>query len=475
MKDYSKQLMELSQTIWEASELKFREFRSADAICQLLCQEQFAVRRPVAGMETAFTATAGSGHPIIGILAEFDALDGLSQAGGVPHPQPRPETTCGHGCGHHLLGAAAVGAALMARDYLAENNLPGTVVLLGCPGEEGGSGKAYMARAGLFDELDIALTWHPGGANAVLTGSMQANCQAYFSFRGQASHAAATPHLGRSALDAVELMDVGVNYLREHMEPTDRIHYAITDTGGVSPNVVQSHAQVVYLIRSTDSEKVEKLYQRVCKIAQGAALMTETQLTIQFDKGCSNILSNPVLEQLLYESMQKIPLPEYTEPERQLAAAFCSQVGGAQEIASDIALTGLPATVRKRMIEHLSKVVLADTVAPWEHLEVDIAGSSDVGDCSHVVPTAEFVAGCFVPGTPGHSWQMTAQGTTSFAQKGMLYAAQVLADAACHVFKNPAVAESARQAFLEQSGGKPYHCPIPPEVQPHITIPEQPA
>ena len=315
MQNYEELFEKLNAKIWDYAELKFEEYQSSKALIDMMKAHGFSVERGLAGMDTAFRATAGKGRPVIGLLAEYDALSGLSQKAGQLEPIPRKGTENGHGCGHCLLGTAAAGAALMAKDYLIQTGREGTVVLIGCPAEEGGSGKAYLARAGVFDDLDAALTWHPAGGNAVLTGSLQANCQAYFRFHGVSSHAAGSPHLGRSALDAVELMDVGVNYMREHMEPTDRIHYAITDTGGSSPNVVQNHAVVLYLIRSTDNNKVKRLYERVKNIAKGAALMTETNVEAVFDKACSNILSNSILEQLLYDCMKTIPLPSYTEEE----------------------------------------------------------------------------------------------------------------------------------------------------------------
>ena len=303
MKDYSRELYDLSCRIWDYAELKFEETRSAEAIASFLESEGFLVTRGIAGMETAFSASWGEGDPVIGFLGEYDALSGLSQEAGTAEKKLRAGTETGHGCGHNLLGSASAGAALLLRDYLKESGRPGTVVFFGCPGEEGGSGKTYMARSGIFDRLSAALTWHPGGGNAVLTGSFMANCQVCYRFRGTSSHAAAAPHLGRSALDAVELMDVGVNYMREHMEPTDRVHYAILDTGGISPNVVQNHAEVLYLIRSTDSEKVRALYERVNKIAKGAAMMTETEVEILFDKAASSTLSNSVLEDVLFQCM----------------------------------------------------------------------------------------------------------------------------------------------------------------------------
>ena len=341
------------------------------------------------------------------------------------------------------------------------------MVLIGTPAEEGGSGKAYMARAGVFDGLDLAIAWHPASANSVMTGSMMANCQVYFRFKGLSAHAAACPHLGRSALDAVELMDVGVNYMREHIEPTDRIHYAITDTGGVSPNVVQNHAEVIYLIRSTDNEKVKALYQRVCDIAQGAALMTGTEVEIVFDKACSNILSNSVVEELLHKSMCTVPLPQYTQEE----LAFAEQIKTwfqDSDLAADLGIGFMENKQKKRMIQRMRDLPMANFVADHKHLDVYVAGSSDVGDCSFATPTAQFLAACAAPGTPAHSWQMVSQGKSGLAHKGMLYAAEVLAEAARRVIDDPSIADEARKEFVESTEGKPYNCPIPPEIKPNM-------
>ncbi|HJG81592.1 MAG TPA: amidohydrolase [Lacrimispora saccharolytica] len=466
MQNYEELLEKLNARIWDYAELKFEEHQSAEALKHVMEEHGFSVESGLAGMETAFRATAGKGRPVIGLLAEYDALSGLSQKAGQTKPVPREETENGHGCGHCLLGTAAAGAALMARDYLLETGREGTIVLIGCPAEEGGSGKAYLARAGVFDGLDAALTWHPAGGNAVLTGSLQANCQAYFRFHGVSAHAAGAPHLGRSALDAVELMDVGVNYMREHMEPCDRIHYAITDTGGSSPNVVQNHAEVLYLIRSTDTEKVKKLYERVKNIARGAALMTETKVEVVFDKACSNILSNSVLEQLLYDCMKTVPLPSYTEKELEYAEKIKETITDA-DIDSDMSLMMAQGAEKRKLASRYRELPMADFVVEHRHQELFLPGSSDVGDCSHAAPTAQFVGACFVPGTPAHSWQMTAQGKEKTAVKGMLYAAKVLCEACRRLFEEPELVKQARKEFEETTEGKPYECPIPAEIFPN--------
>ena len=466
MQNYEELFEKLNAKIWDYAELKFEEYQSSEALIDMMKAHGFSVERGLAGMDTAFRATAGKGRPVIGLLAEYDALSGLSQKAGQLEPIPRKETENGHGCGHCLLGTAAAGAALMAKDYLIQTGREGTVVLIGCPAEEGGSGKAYLARAGVFDDLDAALTWHPAGGNAVLTGSLQANCQAYFRFHGVSSHAAGSPHLGRSALDAVELMDVGVNYMREHMEPTDRIHYAITDTGGSSPNVVQNHAEVLYLIRSTDNNKVKRLYERVKNIARGAALMTETNVEAVFDKACSNILSNSILEQLLYDCMKTIPLPSYTEEELAYAEQMKKTITDA-DIASDMSLMMVHGAEKRRLASLYRELPMANFVVEHQHQDLFLPGSSDVGDCSHATPTAQFVGACFVPGTPAHSWQMTAQGKEKTAVKGMFYAAQVLSEACRRLFEKPEIVKQAREVFENDTEGKPYECPIPTEILPN--------
>lgn len=467
MEKYQEILSELNSKIWDYSELKFNEFNSSNAIKSLLSEQGFKIKSNLADMETAFSASYGEGSPVIGILGEFDALSGLSQEAGALIPTPREGITNGHGCGHSLLGTAAVGASLFLKDYFFKNNKKGKVIFIGCPAEEGGSGKAYLARAGVFDELDVALTWHPAGGNAVLTGSFQANCQVYFRFKGISAHAAGAPHLGRSALDAVELMNVGVNYMREHIEPTDRIHYAVTDTGGISPNVVQSHAEVIYLIRSTDSEKVKKLYERVCKIAKGAAMMTETEVEIVFDKACSNVISNEVLEKVLYDSMKKTPLPIYSEKALEFAKEIKKTISDT-DLNSDMSLLFVSPTRKKQLVNEYKKITMANFIVEYSHQETFIPGSSDVGDCSHVVPTAQFVGACFVPGTPAHSWQMVSQGKEEIAIKGMLYAAKVLADASVTLIENPKLIELVKKEFVQTTDGKGYSCPIPPEVKPNM-------
>ena len=466
MHKYYEPLAALSDEIWDYAELKFAEYKSSKAMIDFLKKEGFEVETGLGEIETAYKATFGHGKPVIGILGEFDALSGMSQEADAPVKTPREGTNNGHGCGHHMLGTAGIGAAMIIRDYLKETGKEGTVVFFGCPGEEGGSGKAYMARAGAFDICDLILTWHPGGTNGVTTGSFQANCQVYFKFTGTTAHAAGSPHLGRSALDAVELMNVGVNYMREHMESTDRIHYAVLDTGGTSPNVVQAKATVLYLIRSINTEKVMALYERVKKIARGAALMTETDVEIIFDKGCSNVVSNSVLEQLLHDSMERVGVPEYTEEELAYAQQFTDTFSDAQ-FAADLGVACATNKIKTAALQRIREEgPMHKFIVPHEHRDVDLMGSSDVGDASYCAPCAQFIGATFAAGTPAHSWQMVAQGKSSIAHKGQMYAAEVLADAAIHAIEDPELVAAAQAEFKESTGGRPYNCPIPADVKP---------
>ena len=463
---YEAVLRALNETIWSAAETRFEEETSVAAQINLLEQAGYAVERGVAGMDTAYVAVIGSGKPVIGLLAEYDALDGLSQQANFCEHKPRPETTKGHGCGHNLLGTGVIGAALVLRDYIQNQGLSGTVKIFGCPGEEGGSGKVFMARAGLFDDVDVALTWHPSTMNAVMTGSMLANVQAYFRFHGTSAHAGAAPHLGRSALDAVELMDVGVNYMREHMEMTDRVHYAITETGGRSPNVVQSYAEVIYLIRSRTTEGAKRLYERVCNIARGAAQMTETTVEIIFDKACSQVVPNHVISKLFHDCMSELGLPPRTQEEREYVKRFSATMP-AEIVANDPGQ--LPpdyqVQARKKLVaEHPD----GEFILPFAPVESVVCASSDMGDVSCIAPLVQLQTACFALGTQPHSWQWVAQGTSDFAIHGTLYAGQIMAETTKRLLEQPELVEKAREEWQMRTGGSAYVCPIPDDVSPKV-------
>lgn len=455
---FEKELQALNETIWTAAETKFEENTSAAAMAKLLKRHGFAVEMGIGGIPTAFSAVYGSGRPVIGLLAEYDALDGLSQKAGLLKREPRPETTHGHGCGHNLLGTGVAAAALDLKDYLDGHPGAGTVIVYGCPAEEGGSGKTLMAGAGVFDRIDAAVTWHPCTINASMGCSTLANCQAYFRFHGISSHAGNAPEKGRSALDAVELMDVGVNFLREHMEMTDRIHYAVTNTGGVSPNVVQAEAEVLYLVRSRTNDKVKELYERVCDVARGAALMTDTEVEIEFNKACSNVVPNRVLGELAYETMVKLGPPEYGREELNHVRAYHELVGAEAVLNDDGAVPHYDMDLRRKLVrEH----PLADFILPYKMVSMPQTGSSDIGDVSQIAPLIQIQTACFTQGAQPHSWLWVTQGLSSFAMKGTLFAGQAMADMTKELLERPELLRDAKAELLERMGGRTYVCPIP--------------
>lgn len=442
----------ISQRIWELAEKSYEETESADLLCRSLEEEGFSVERGVADIPTAFIGTYGSGKPVVAILGEYDALAGLSQEAGVAEPKPVEKNGNGHGCGHNLLGTGAFAAAVAVKDYMQENNIPGTLRYYGCPAEENGDAKAYMVRNGLFHDVNFSLTWHPAPANAVSAMNALATYQVYFRFKGRSAHAAAAPHLGRSALDAVELMNVGVNYLREHIVPRARVHYAVTNTGGYSPNVVQSDAEVLYLIRAPKVDQVEQIYQRMIKIAKGAALMTETEMELEFDSGTSDLIKNRTIDQVMLENYHKLGTPDFTKEEVQFAKRI-------QKTLSEEELHNL-------WHDSMKDQILSDTILPLTDEEA--FASTDVADVSQVTPTSQAHAVTMANGTSLHTWQVVAQGGASIGQKGMLHAGKVIAATAVEVMQDEELMEQAKQELNEKLGGKRYVSPIPEDVVPPV-------
>jgi aminobenzoyl-glutamate utilization protein B len=446
----------LSDRIWAMPELAFEEHRSVAEQIAMLEREGFRIARQVGGMATAFIAEAGRGGPVVGILGEFDALPDLAQESGLTAHRPTKAGAPGHGCGHNLLGSGSALAAVALKDALEAEGIAGTVRYYGCPAEESGSGKTFMARAGLFDDLDAAFCWHPSVVNEVQTTSSLACIQAYFRFRGRASHAAAAPHVGRSALDAVELMNVGVNYMREHMPSDARVHYAVTNTGGDAPNVVQAHAESLYLVRSPHLPDAERLFERVKKIAEGAALMTETAVTVQITDATSNVVPNRALQEAMYENMKRLGPPLFDESDH----AFAASLRAAALTEEDVLASVKPHDLS------LKTKVLHDGVLAMPAREDVMMGTTDVGDVSWIVPTVQCHAACFAIGTPFHTWQLVAQGNLPAAHKGMVLAAKAMAATAADCLRNPDLVARAKAELRERTGGRAYVCPIPADVTP---------
>ena len=447
----------LSDRLWELAETAYAEHVSADLQIRELTRQGFRVTRGVAGIPTAFVAEWGEGGPVVGLLGEYDALPQLSQAAGVPNRMPAASAGNGHGCGHNLLGGAALLAALAVRDHLRDAGIAGRIRYYGCPAEEGGAGKTFMTRAGVFDDVDAALTWHPASIYAIDAMSTLATLHARFTFSGRAAHAAAAPHLGRSALDAVALMNVAANYLREHVPCDARLHYAIHDTGGRAPNVVQARAEVVYQIRAPELDVVRSIHARLLRIAEGAAMMTETTMSARVEKAMSNMRPNPVLSDLMHARMQALGPVPFDDDDRAFARQMQKAISR-EEARASLVIFGA---------EQL-KGELHDAVLPAERMPSVLAASTDVGDVSWVVPTARCLVPCFALGTPFHSWQLVAQGKSSLAHKGMTHTAKVLAVTATALYHDPATLAAAKQALQAQTADAAYRCPIPPDVEPPI-------
>lgn len=464
LRDKQDLIHEINEKIWHYAEIGLEEMNSVSLYEKLLVQEGFDVNRHIAGMPTAFVATYGSGKPVIGITAEYDALPNLSQEAGKAEPSPVKEGAHGHGCGHNSLGAAAFGAALAVKEYLKEHQVSGTIKLFGCPSEEKDNGKTFMAREGYFDDIDCAFTWHPMDKNSVWGVRSLANISVVFNFKGKTAHAAAAPHLGRSALDSVEMMNIGVNYLREHIIPEARVHYAYVDVGGTAPNVVQGSASVHYFIRAPKVTQVLDIFERVKDIAKGAALMSGTTSTYEVQTGLSDFIPNPTLSQLLHNSMELYGAPKFIEEDFELSKSFFNSLTEQEQQQVEQELSKV---YGKEKTKQMVNRPLHTEIMPFFMSEEAMPGSTDVGDVSYVTPTAQLTMATTAFGTSPHTWQMTAQGNTSIALKGVEAAAGSIAVASIQVIEDPSLAEKARQELNEETGGK-YVCPIPENVQPKI-------
>ncbi|MDZ4720968.1 MAG: M20 family metallopeptidase [Roseiflexaceae bacterium] len=459
---HDEQLSYLAKEIWNHPEIALEERFACKLLADELEAAGFTVERGIGNMPTAFVASWGSGAPIIGILGEYDALPGLSQqpsADRIPVQTGGP----GHGCGHNLFGVACLGAALALKSIMETQQIAGTIRYYGCPAEETLVGKTFMAKAGIFDDLDAALAWHPGDTNTIWASSSLAMNSFKVNFHGVSSHAAADPHNGRSALDGAQLMDIGVNYLREHIIPEARIHSVIT-SGGQAPNVVPAYAQIWYFVRAPRRDQVAAIYARVLDIAKGAALMSGTTYDIDFVTGCYELLPNLTLSQLMLEKMQSVGNLSFTAEEQ----AFAKQLQetftpGTLEHAFDL-------TQRQVRIE-LDRTMIAtplwEQILPHTETYMVMPGSTEVGDVSQITPTGQLTTCCWPLGTPGHSWQIVASSGSSIGAKGMLLAAKTLALTGLDLLTKPDVLAAAQAEFKHKSNGKPYISPVPDGTLPH--------
>jgi aminobenzoyl-glutamate utilization protein B len=464
--EHSKKFTEISDQVWSFAELGYQETQSAEVLITALKNAGFSVERGVADIPTAFIASYGTEKPVIAILGEYDALPGISQHP-TPERNPVAEGGNGHGCGHNLLGTGALAAALAVKEAIAAGDVTGTIRYYGCPAEENGSGKGFMARSGLFEDVDLSLTWHPGMFNGSISVNFLSNVKAKFQFHGRASHAAADPYNGRSALDAVELMNVGVNYLREHIIPDARLHYVILNGGGIAPNVVPPFAESLYMIRAPRPDQLKPIIERVVDVAKGAALMTGTEMESSIISGASNIVFNDTIVDVLHEKMEVVCPPLFTTSEREFVRELqpTFPTGGMGGMAN---MFGPEA---KTMVSAAKEQFLFDDVLPVFKTDAVMPGSTDVGDVSWVTPTGQFSTTCYAFGTPGHSWQLVAQSGMSIGHKGMLYAGKVLALAAVEFMTNSELLQQAKDEFEERLAETPYVGVVPEGTPPPLPTP----
>ncbi|UCF61084.1 MAG: amidohydrolase [Anaerolineaceae bacterium] len=462
---------EMADEIWRNPELAWKEFKSSHLQADYLENEGFSIAWNIGGQKTAFVAEWGEGKPILGFIGEYDALPGLSQKL-QPTKEPIHEDGPGHGCGHNLLGAGTVASAVAVQKWLKTNNKSGTVRYYGCPAEEKGSGKVFMARVGAFDDLDAALNFHPANMNTPSKGGAVGVNAIYFRFYGQTAHAGGSPHKGRSALDAVELMNVGVNYLREHVKDDVRMHYIITE-GGKAPNIVPEEAEVYYFLRAAKPDYLTEIVERVHKVAEGAALMTETTFETHFEEGCSALLSNHYLADMQYQAMELIGPIEFTQEEIDFAQTINDAFPGTNSdyIDDRIEYYKAPPEIVAALDEYRDQPLVGRNFAALDE-HIIATGSTDVGDLSQIVPVSLLRTTCFPTGVPGHSWGNVATSGMSIGHKGMMHAAKIMAVAAVELYSDLTHLEKIQQEFKGQTGDKPYIPPIPDDVKPPHYEPE---
>ncbi len=463
IKTNKKKLIDISDAIWKHAEIGFKEHESSKLLMKNLEEAGFNVDNGVASLPTAFVASYGSGKPVIAVLGEYDSLPGLNQAID-PTKKPLKEGAPGHGCGHNLLCTAGLGGVLAVKEAIDAGEVKGTIRYYGCPAEEIFASKAYMVNpGGLFEDVDISIAWHPQGFNAVRLSSNSAINSVIFKFHGQTAHAASDPYNGRSALDAVELMNVGVNYMREHVIPDARIHYVITN-GGLAPNIVPDEAEVFYCIRAPERHQVDEIYDRLIKIAKGAELMTETSMEIEFLDGTHDHIRNQVVSDVIYEKMKQVGPPRFNEEEQE----FARKIG--KTLPPD-ALDGIKKAVPPNLKDLAMKVFnepLCPIIIPPIGKGQVSTGCTDVGDVSWNTPLGEFWTACFAMGGSSHSWQATATSGMGIGHKGMLTAAKIIALTALEFMSNPELVEKARKEFENAAKEKRYKSPFPEGFKPPL-------
>ena len=454
-------IIEISDKIWSYAELGLMEYKSSKLIADELEKHGFNVERGVAEMPTAFVASWGEGHPVIGVMGEYDALPGLSQEP-VPYKKPIVEGAPGHGCGHNIHGTSGMAGAISIKETIEREGITGTVKFFGTPAEENYDGKVFMVRAGLFEGVDACLSHHPSQWNTARLSSSNAVNSVKFHFYGKSSHAAGSPEQGRSALDGIELMDVGINYMREHIIEKARIHYII-EAGGGQPNVVPDYARSWFYVRAPERDQVEQIYNWVLKIADGADLMAETTHKVEFLGGCYNLLPNKTLSEIVTANMREIGFIQYTSEEIEFARKI------AETIPKDQKRDVLRKSNLPNWEKYLDIDIVKEVIDPWDEGMV-MAGSTDVSDVSWKTPTMEFGTATFILGAPGHSWQATACSGMSIGHKSLIFAAKTIAGAGLDLMTNPELLKKAQEEFKQRMKNRVYKSPIPDDVKPPLEV-----
>jgi aminobenzoyl-glutamate utilization protein B len=451
--------IQISDTIWNYAELGLLEHKSSKILSDEIEKYGFNIERGVAGMPTAFVATWGSGSPTLGLLGEFDALAGLSQKA-VPYKEPIEEGAPGHGCGHNIYGTSSMTGAIAIKTAMEENDLPGTVKFFGCPAEETLVGKVFMVRDGVFDGVDVVLSHHPSTVNTGGLRSSNAMNSVKFHFRGRTAHAAGDPENGISALDAVELMSNGVNFMREHIIEKARVHY-VTEVGGGQPNVVPDYSRTWYYVRAPERSQVDYIYNWILEIAEGADKMARTSHEVEFLTGCYNKLPNSVLSRLVIENMRNIGAPKHTEEEIDFARELN------KTIPSDLKKESLRRDSRPGWENMQNELFDERILDPYDEGRVG-GGSTDVSDVSWIAPTIEFNTTTWILGTPGHSWQSVAQNGMSIGHKSLIFAAKVYATSGLDLITKPELVKSAREEWIKRLAGRKYKSPLPADLKPPL-------
>lgn len=468
LEEKQQKLYDLNDAIWEFAETNYQEVKSAEYFCECLKEDGFKVTKNYSDIPTAFLAEYGTGSPVIAFLAEYDALPNLGQEAGCLKKIGHNNNTNGHGCSHNALGMGAYAGALVMKNYLEKTKHSGTVRLYGCPAEEGGFSKAFLVRDGRFDDVDAVLAWHPDNMNYIAPAALLATILIHVTFTGKSAHAALEPDKGRSALDAAELMNVGTNFLREHMSSNARIHYAFLDAGGEYANVVQDHTKMLYQIRAPKMEECKELLSRIEKIAHGAAMMTETEVELKIATAVADLLPNYTLERLLHSTFEELGMFPIDQ-EDLIWAEKVRNLLTDEEKDSDfkrmVALYGEQTT--EEMKKHVKGKAIQDTLLPYHEPAGLLFGSTDVGDVSQVAPTAQISTAGRVAGTTNHSWMVTMQGKTLLLKKSAIHAGKVMGMTAIELIENPEKLKEVKEEFSRRTKGMKYQSILPKDCCPY--------